>query len=321
MKALVFNEFGGPEVLSYTEIPAPEIGSHDVLVETRAIGLNFADIYRRKGNYHLVGKPPFILGYEGAGVVVETGADVTSLKPGDAVAFADAPHANAEFVAVHEDHAIPLPHDISFETAASVMLQGLTAQYLTHDSHSVEKGQTILVHAAAGGVGQLLTGIAKHKGAYVIGLTSSEEKRMTALKAGADEVFLYSGSWTDEVLEFTGGRGVDAAYDSIGSTLMDSFLCTRERGTVVFYGMAGGDPAPVDPRMLMDTSKTLTGGDLWSYLTSREERLSRSEGLFELIRSGAVKLAPPTLFKLKDGAGAHRLIESRKSSGKILLIP
>ncbi|WP_026693606.1 quinone oxidoreductase family protein [Peribacillus kribbensis] len=321
MKALVFNTFGGPEVLSYTDIPDPKIGNSEILVETKAIGLNFADVYRRKGHYHLAGEPPYILGYEGAGVVVRTGADITGFKPGDRVAFADVPYANAELVAVPEEHAIPLPEDISFETAASLLLQGLTAQYLAQDSFVIKRGDTVVVHAAAGGVGQLLSGISRHLGALTIGLTSSEEKKKVALQAGADHVFLYGENWADQVLSVTDEKGADAVYDSVGSTLEESFKAARIGGHVVFFGMAGGDPVPVDPRMLMDTSKTLTGGDLWNYLTSSQERINRSRQLFEWIRSGAVRIAPPTLFKLKDGAKAHQLIESRKSTGKILLIP
>ncbi|MBM7692951.1 NADPH2:quinone reductase [Peribacillus deserti] len=321
MKALVFSEFGGPEVLTYTEIPDPIIRSNDILVEMKAIGLNFADVYRRKGNYHLAGEPPYILGYEGAGVVVKTGDSVTGFKPGDRIAFADVPYANAELAAVPAAHAIPLPDDISYETAASLMLQGLTAQYLTHDSYPLKAKDSVLIHAAAGGVGQLLTGIAKHMGAKAIGLTSSEQKRETALKAGAEEVYLYDEDWKAKVLAATDGKGVDVVYESVGSTLTDSFQAARIGGTVVFFGMAGGDPAPVDPRMLMDTSKTLTGGDLWNYLTSSEERINRSSRLFEWIRNGAIRIAPPAVFSLKDGREAHALIESRKSTGKILLIP
>ncbi|PLT29239.1 quinone oxidoreductase family protein [Peribacillus deserti] len=321
MKALVFSQFGGPEVLTYTDIPEPVISSSEILVEMKAIGLNFADVYRRKGNYHLAGEPPYILGYEGAGVVVKTGEAVSQFKQGDRVAFADVPYANAEKVSVPASHAIPLPDDISFETAASLLLQGLTAQYLTHDSYKLKSGDTVLIHAAAGGVGQLLTGISKHMGAKAIGLTSSGQKRQTAIEAGAEHVFLYNENWKEEVLSVTEGKGVDVVYESVGSTLADSFAAARIGGTVVFFGMAGGDPAPVDPRMLMDTSKTLTGGDLWNFLTSSEERISRSAGLFQWIRNGAIQIAPPAVFKLKDGAEAHAYIESRKSTGKILLIP
>jgi NADPH2:quinone reductase len=287
----------------------------------KAVGLNFADIYRRKGNYHLAGNPPYILGYEGAGIVEQVGAGVTAIKVGDRIAFADVPFANAELVSVPLEKAIPLPDEISFETASAVLLQGLTAHYLTRDSYEVKEGKSILVHAAAGGVGQILIQIAKLIGGHVIGLTSSTEKLKAAYSAGADHVFLYNDNWIEEVKKVTNGYGVDVVYDSVGSTLLGSFEAAKVGGTVVFYGMAGGDPALVDPRMLMDTSKTLTGGDLWNVLTSFEERKARSKQLFDWIQQGKIKVQEPTIFSLKDGSTAHTLLESRKSTGKILLKP
>ncbi|MFC0186802.1 quinone oxidoreductase [Fictibacillus aquaticus] len=321
MKALVFHKFGGPEVLQYEEISEPVIGPDEILVRMKAIGLNYADVYRRKGNYHLAGNPPYIPGYEGAGVVEEVGSNVTGIRPGDRIGFADVPFANADLVAVPYEKAIPLPDGISFETASSIFLQGLTAHYLTRDSYPVKLGSTVLVHAAAGGVGQLLVQMAKLLGGRVIGLTSSDEKAKAARAAGADVVYLYSDDWKQKVLDATEGRGVDVVYESVGSTLMESFEATRIGGTVVFYGMAGGDPAPVDPRMLMDTSKTLTGGDLWNVLTNREERVKRSAELFGWIAEGQLKVAEPTVFALSEGGKAHELLESRKSTGKILLRP
>ncbi len=344
MKALGFDRFGGPEVLALRELPAPRPRPGELLVRMRAIGLNFADVYRRRGNYHLAGQPPYVLGYEGAGVVedaVEEGEAETAGPPafraGDRVAFADVPFANAELVAVPADRAIPLPPSISFDTAAALLLQGLTAHYLTHDSYRVTPGTLALVHAAAGGVGQLLTQIARRRGARVFGLTSSEPKRRAALAAGADEVALYGGDWKAQAAAFAaasraarhaeaagaGGHspGLDVAYDSVGSTLGDSFAAVRKGGTVVFYGMAGGDPEPVDPRMLMDTSKTLTGGDLWNVLTSAAERRRRAQALWDWVASGDLRLGPVRRFPLAAGAEAHRLLESRESTGKILLIP
>ncbi|TDK62911.1 quinone oxidoreductase [Bacillus salipaludis] len=321
MKALVFNTYGGPEVLEYHEIMDPIIGPDQILVRMKAIGLNFADIYRRKGNYHLAGKPPYILGYEGAGIVEKVGAEVQGISLGDRIAFADVPFANAELVAVPYEKLIPLPELVSFEQAASILLQGLTAHYLTSDSYAVKNNDVILVHAAAGGVGQLLVQIVKLLGGRVIGLTSSLEKVEVIKKAGADFVALYKDDWKQKVLEVTNGKGVDIVYESVGSTLMDSFAVTRIGGTVVFYGMSGGDPVPVDPRMLMDASKTLTGGDLWNVLTSMEERITRSNELFRWIEEGKLKVSEPTTFALKEGQEAHRYLESRKSTGKILLIP
>jgi NADPH2:quinone reductase len=318
MKALTFSAFGDSDVLEYTDLPIPVLKNDEILVEMRAIGLNFADVYRRKGNYHLVGNPPFIAGYEGAGVVVNS--NDTEFKIGDRIAFADVPLANAELVAVPLSKAIPLPERVSFETAATILLQGLTAHYLATDSHKTQKGEIILIHASAGGVGSFLTQISKFLGATVIGLTSSASKAEISLKNGADRVFLYSEDWKDQVLSFC-PNGVDVVYDSVGSTLSDSFEVTKDCGQVVFFGMAGGDPDFINPRMLMDTSKTLTGGDLWSYLTSKEERIKRAHQLFDWIINNKISITTPTVFKLSEGKKAHDYLESRKSTGKIILIP
>jgi len=314
VKALAFERFGGPEVLELKEVPDPVPAPGEALVRTKAIGLNFADVYRRKGNYHLKGAPPWIAGYEAAGEVVAVNGS-SDLKPGDRVAFADSPFANAERVAVPFEKLIPLPDDIGFDTGAALLLQGLTAQYLVRDSHAVKAGETVLIHAAAGGVGLLLVQMAKRLGARVIGLTSSEAKAQAVREAGADEVLLSNTDWV------SAAKGADVAYDSIGSTLMQSFDAVRTGGHVVFYGMAGGDPPLVDPRMLMDTSKTLTGGDLWNVLTSCEERVRRSSELFAWVREGSLKVHIAAKFPLSEGAKAHAFLESRASSGKVLLIP
>jgi len=319
MKALTFSRFGGPEVLEWREVPDPVPGPGEVLVRTQAIGLNFADVYRRKGAYHLAGSPPWIAGYEGAGEVVALGNELP-VALGDRVAFADVPFANAELVVVPFEKLIPLPQDIPCETAAALLLQGLTAQYLVRDSHPLKAGQHMLVHAAAGGVGLLLTQIGRHLGGRVLGLVSSEAKRTAALAAGAEAAFLYAENWVEAVRAESGG-GVDVAYDSVGSTLPQSFEATRTGGHVVFFGMAGGDPAPVDPRMLMDTSKSLTGGDLWNVLTSRQARLERSAELFEWVRQGALQVQIAGRFPLSEGADAHRFLEGRGAVGKVLLLP
>ena len=240
---------------------------------------------------------------------------------GDAIAFADVPFANAEFVAVPELNTIPLPTAISFEIAAAVLLQGLTAHYLTHDSFNVKQGDTVLIQAASGGVGQFLTQICKMKGAKVIGLTRTKNKLQTILNNKADYAIKLDQNWLAKILELTNNKGVDVVFDSVGSTLEDSFVVTKEKGTAVFYGMSGGDPAFINPRMLMDTSKTLTGGDLWSYLTSKEERIRRANQLFEWIISGKITLSDPVKFKLSEGKKAHEFLENGKSSGKVLLIP
>ena len=328
MKALCFERFGGPEVLEYREVPLPELQPGHARVRMEAIGLNFADIYRRRGNYHLAGKPPYIPGYEGAGVIEALDSAGTqgkvegTFQVGDRVAFADSPFANAEYVLVPLEKLVPVPAELPLSQAAALMLQGLTAHYLVNDSRRLAPGELALVHAAAGGVGSLLVQLVRLKGARAIGVVSSEEKRRLALEAGAEAALLYSEDWATRARALApGGRGVDVAYDSVGSTLMDSFRSTRTGGQVVFYGMAGGDPAPVDPRMLMDTSLTLTGGDLWNVLTSHRERLARSAELFRWVRDGALKIRIAHQLPLARGAEAHRLLEGRGVAGKIVLLP
>jgi NADPH:quinone reductase len=316
MKALTFSTFGDPAVLQYIDIPEPKLKAGELLVQMKAIGLNYADVYRRKGNYHLKGEPPYIAGYEGAGIVVNVN-NAEGFKVGDRICFADVPFANAELVAVPVANAIPLKDEISFETAAAVILQGLTAHYLTQDSYAVTVNDVVLIHACAGGVGTLLVQICKMKGAEVIGLTSSEEKRKAALANGCNKVFLYSEDW----VQLCKQQNIAVVYESVGSTLLQSFEAVKETGSVVFYGFAGGNPPHIDPRMLMDGSKKLIGGDLWSYLTGKEERIKRSNELFAWITSDKIKITPPAVFALKDGRKAHELLESRKSTGKIILIP
>jgi NADPH:quinone reductase len=316
MKALTFSSFGSPDVLQYTDVPNPELKPNELLVQMKAIGLNYADVYRRQGNYHLKGNPPFIAGYEGAGVVVNAN-DVDVFKVGDRICFADVPFANAELVAVPVTHAIPLNNNVSFETAAAVMLQGLTAQYLTQNSYEVKANDVVLIHACAGGVGTLLVQMCKMKGAKAVGLTSSEEKRKAAMANGCDKVFLYNEDWAT----LAKAENISVVYESVGSTILQSFEVVKETGAVVFYGFAGGNPPHIDPRMLMDGSKRLIGGDLWSYLISKEERINRSKLLFDWVASGKIKIPTPTAFALQHGRKAHELLESRKSTGKIVLIP
>ncbi|TCD28763.1 quinone oxidoreductase [Pedobacter psychrodurus] len=319
MKALTLTAFGNSDVLEYKEIDNPVLKNGEILVEMKTIGLNFADLMRRNGTYPMKGNAPYINGFEGAGIVKDSN-DHPEIKIGDRVAFADVPFANAELVAVPFENVIPLPDEISFEIAASVMLQGLTAHYLTTDSHHVEPGEIVLIHAAAGGVGQLLIQICKLLSATVIGLTSSESKKETALLLGADAVFLYDQDWTAQVLEIY-PQGVDVVYESIGITMESSLAVTKILGQVVLFGLAGGKLELGNPLWIIAHSKTITGGDLWNYLTSKEERLIRSKLLFEWIISGKVKISEPTIFKLSDGKKAHDLMEARVSTGKILMVP
>ncbi|CAN7615839.1 quinone oxidoreductase [Caballeronia sp. LjRoot29] len=319
MHALVFHQFGDADVLRYEAVPDPVPGSGQALVRMRAIGLNFADVYRRKGNYHLAGAPPWILGYEGAGEVV-TAPQRSGLQPGQRVGFADSPFANAELCAVDVSRLVALPDEISFEMAAGSLLQGLTAQYLCRDSVALRAGDWAVVHAAAGGVGLLLVQILRHLGARVIGIASTEAKRKAVRDLGTEFVIPTEG-WLEAVKSLTGGRGADVVYDSVGTTLRESLDAARTGGTIVFYGMAAGDPAPVDPRLLMDRSLALVGGDLWNVLTTAEERQTRTTELFNWIRSGDVTPRVSRTYALRDGAQAHRELESRQSIGKIVLLP
>jgi len=319
MKALTLPAPGKSDVLEYKEVADPTSKADEILVRMEAIGLNFADIMRRNGVYPLRGNAPYINGYEGAGVVIDNNNN-TMFKPGDRIGFADVPFANAELVAVPVTHAIPLPADISFETAASLLLQGLTAQYLTADSHPVKPGETILIHAAAGGVGLLLIQVCKLLGAKVIGLTSSESKRDISFSLGADHVFLYNEDWTTKILELF-PNGVDVVYESVGSTMKESLEVTRICGQVVLFGLAGDKLELGNPLLIIAHSKTITGGDLWNYLTSGEERIKRALQLFGWIRNKQLTISAPARFKLSEGKQAHDFLESRKSTGKILLIP
>jgi NADPH2:quinone reductase len=321
MRALVFDRFGGPEVLDWRDVADPVLEPGTALVRIEAAGLNFADVYRRRGNYHMDATPPWILGYEGAGEIVDLSdeAAAAGLRIGQHVGFADSPRANAELVAVPAEKLIPLPADISFETAAALLLQGLTAQYLAADSYAVKAGDLAVVHAAAGGVGLLLTQILVAKRATVAALASSVDKRAAAEAAGATATFDYDGDWPARIRERF-GRGADVVFDSVGSTLPRSLDAARTGGAVVFYGFAGGDPAPVDPRQLMDRSLTLTGGDLWNVLTSPEERRGRANRLFDAVRAGTLNPEIAARVPMAKGAEAHRLLEGRSTIGKVLLV-
>jgi NADPH2:quinone reductase len=284
----------------------------------RAIGLNFADLHRRRGNYFLPGKPPHISGYEGAGVVVAVGEGVEGIAAGDRIGFADCPFANATRVNVPVDKAIPLPADIGFTEAAAILLQGLTAQYLIEDSYKVRPGNTLLIHAAGGGVGQALIQLAIAKGAKVIGLASTPDKRAMAVERGAEACFDPGDDWPALVRDHAGG-GVDAAFDSIGTTFLQSLSCLKDRGTLVAFGTAGGKPSPIDPQLLMERSLAVVGGDLWNHLDSRDARIERAGRLFRAIRMGALKLPAIEQFPLGHGADAHRRLEDRNFAGKIVL--
>lgn len=318
MKALLFGSFGGPEVLQYRELPDPAVLPGHVQLAMRAIGLNFADLHRRRGNYFLAGEPPHINGYEGAGTVVAVGEGVEGIAIGDRIGFADCPFANATRVNVPATKAIPLPDDIGFVEAAAILLQGLTAQYLVEDSYVVRPGDVLLIHAAGGGVGQALIQLARAKGARVFALASTPAKRSIASRLGAEACFAYEGDWSF-LVRARSGPGVDAAFDSVGTTFLQSLSCLRDRGTLVAFGTAGGSPPLIDPQLLMERSLGVVGGDLWNHLVTRNARIDRASRLFKAIRAGALSVPPIEQFPLHDGAFAHARLEDRAFFGKIVM--
>lgn len=317
MNALYFEKFGDREVLQYGKIQRPKIKQDEILVKTEYIGLNFADIYRRRGEYHIEKHIPYINGYEAAGVVEAVGAKVKNQQIGETVLFVDVPFANAEYVAVPSDRAIRLPATIDSKLAASVGLQGLTADFLAHDLGQNIRDEKVFITGISGGVGQLLSQILIADGLAVYGSASSAEKKSLALAHGVREVF--PSRETDWVESVEGQFAT--VYDGVGSTLPQSLDLLKHRGKVVFFGMAGGAPIKVDPVTLMSESKSLLTGDLWDYLTSYQERKLRSERLFNYFEQGKIKISEPTIFSLADGKAAHEFLETGKSIGKVLLKP
>lgn len=322
MKAIRINEFGGPEVLKYQEIQVPEPQTDQVLVRIQAIGINYVDIYKRTGRYAL--DLPATLGEEAAGVIEKVGPRVSEVKPGDRVAYANQIGAYAEFAIVPTEKLIPVPDEIDTQVAAAVMLQGMTAHYLTCSTFPIHEGHTALVHAAAGGVGLLLTQLIKNFGGRVIGTVSTEQKAQLAREAGADEVILYTREdFETETLKRTDGKGVDVVYDSVGKTTFEkSMNCLKPRGYLVLYGQASG-PAPViDPQILnRKGSIFLTRPYLGHYIDDPLELMQRSSDLFKWIGAGSLHVRIDQIFPLAEAAEAHRYMEARKSKGKVLLIP
>lgn len=321
MQAIRIHEFGGPEVLRADELPLPEPGPGEARVKLAASGVNFIDIYHRKGLYP--GKLPFTLGQEGAGTVDAVGADVADVKVGDQVAYASVQGAYAEYAIVPAARLVPVPMGVPLDQAAAVMLQGMTAHYLAFSTFEIKPGDTALVHAAAGGVGQLLVQIAKKRGARVIG-TASAAKLELARAAGADEVIGYNEEdFEAAVKQLTDGQGVDVVYDSVGKTTFDQSLnCLRPRGYMVLYGQSSGPVPPMDPQVLNARgSLFLTRPTLGHYIATREELLSRANDLFGWIADGELKVAIDATFALTAAADAHRYLEGRNTKGKVLLLP
>ena len=322
MKAVRIHGHGGPDVLRYEEVPLPEPGRGEARIRVEAAGVNFTDIYNRIGLYK--GTLPYTLGSEAAGIVDAVGPEVTEVKPGDRVAYAMHLGAYAEYVVVPAWRLVPLPPAIDGRTAAAVMLQGMTVHYLTHSTYPLKPGETVLVHAAAGGVGRLLVQVAKRLGARVIGTVSSEEKARLAREAGADEVILYTQEDFEEAVKrATGGRGVDVVYDSVGKTTAEKSLnCLRPRGYLVLFGNASGAAPPIDPLTLMAKgSLYLTRPTLTHYAGNRAELLQRARVVFDWVASEQVKVRIAKTFPLAEAAEAHRALEGRGVAGKILLLP
>jgi len=322
MKAIRVHQYGGPEVLRYEETPVPEPGAGQARVKIEAVGLNYIDIYLRTGLYPL--PLPFTLGREGAGVVDAVGPQVTEVKKGDRVAYAMEPGAYAEYAVVPAWKLVPVPRTLDSRSAAAAMLQGMTAHYLAYATYPLKRGETLLVHAAAGGVGLLLIQIAKRLGATVFGTVSTEEKARLAKGAGADEVILYTRTdFAAEVKKLTNGAGVHVVYDSVGqSTFAKSLDCLRPRGFLVLFGQSSGPVPPFDLGILAAKgSLFVTRPTLLHYMADRQELLMRANELFSWIDSGALKLRIDKTFPLSEAAEAHRQLEGRKTTGKVLLIP
>ncbi|WP_433421459.1 quinone oxidoreductase family protein [Microtetraspora malaysiensis] len=319
MRAIVVSAPGDSSVLEYAERPDPAPGPGEVLVQVAASGVNFIDVYHRQGRYPL--PLPFVPGSEGAGTVIATGEGVTDLVVGDAVGWANALGSYATRAVVPADQAVPLPRGLSPELAAAVLLQGLTAHYLTHSVYAVRPGDDVLVHAAAGGVGLLLTQMAKLLGARVIGTVSTEAKEKLAREAGADEVLRYE-NFSEAVHEIT-GAGVHVVYDGVGASTFDGSLASlRPRGMMALYGAASGPVPPVDPQRLnLGGSLFLTRPTLGHYVATREELLGRAGELLGWVASGALKVHITGRYPLAEARRAHDDLEARRTTGKLLLIP
>ena len=322
MKAVRVHTPGGPDVLRYEDVPEISPKAGEAIVKIDAAGLNYIDVYFRSGQYKA--QPPFTVGMEGAGTVTAVGAGVNEVKAGDKVAYTGIAGSYAEYASVPANRLVPLPSGVSTKQGAAIMLQGGTAHYLATSTYPLKKGDTCLVHAAAGGVGLLLCQIAKMRGARVIGTVSTDDKAKLARQAGADDVILYTQQdFETEVKRLTDNKGVQVVYDSVGKTTFDKGLNVLvPRGMMVLYGGSSGPIGPFDPQILnAKGSLFLTRPSLGHYTATREELVQRSTELFGWIRDGKLKLRTEFEFPLKDAAEAHRALEGRKTTGKVLLIP
>lgn len=322
MKAIQVAETGGPEVLKLVDLSIPEPKSHEALVQIKAAGVNFIDVYYREGRYPA--SPPFIVGQEAAGVVTSTGHEVRTVKPGDRVAYTGIQGSYAEYAAVAADRLMKIPDQLDFHQAAACMLQGMTAHYLTHSTYPIKKGDTVLIHAAAGGVGLLLVQMAKYLGARVIGTAGSKEKADLAREAGADEVIIYSEQdFENETRRLTDGTGVHVVYDGVGKSTFEKDLnVMRPRGYVVLFGGASGPVPPFDLiKLSQKGSLFVTRPTLHHYISTRDDLEQRSGDVMQMILSGNLKLRIHKKYPLAEAQQAHRDLEGRKTTGKLLLLP
>jgi NADPH2:quinone reductase len=322
MKAIQIRAHGGPEALQVVELPVPEPEPHQALVRIEAAGVNFIDVYHRTGLYSI--QLPYVPGQEGAGTVEKAGEEVTGLAPGDRVAWAGVAGSYAEYACLPAEKLVKLPEHVDCEQAAAAMLQGMTAHYLSLDTYPLKRGDTALVHAAAGGVGLLLVQIARLRGARVLATAGSSRKAELARKAGAEEVILYEEKdFVAEVKRLTGGKGVQVVYDSVGqATFLKSLDCLAPRGMMVSFGQSSGKIAPIDTQLLSTRgSLFLTRPTLWHYIADRPSLLARAGDLFDWIGSGRLFLYIAQVLPLERAAEAHRLLEARQSMGKLLLSP
>lgn len=322
MKAIQVQKTGGPEVLTLVDLPVPKPKANEAVVKIAAIGVNFIDVYFREGRYPAT--LPFVDGQEAAGTVTEVGSDVKSVKAGDRVAYTGVIGSYAEFAAVPADRLVRVPDKITDEQAAAAMLQGMTAHYLINTTYPLKKGETALIHAAAGGVGLLLVQMAKNIGARVIATVGTEEKAKLARDAGADEVILYTRQdFEAETKRLTENKGVHVVYDGVGKSTFEKGLnVLRPRGYMVLFGGASGAVPPFDPIALSQKgSLFLTRPSLFHYIATRQELEQRSGDVFNLIIAGKLKLRIGHVYKLEEVQQAHRDLEGRKTTGKILLAP
>ena len=322
VKAVRVHNTGGHEVLRYEDIPKPSPGTGQALVRVTAVGVNFVEVYHRSGLYPL--PLPFIPGSEAAGIVEQVAEDVTTVKVRQRVASASFLGAYAEYAVAPADRLVVLPDRVTDRIGAAVMLQGITAHFLTHSTYPLTSGDSCLVHAAAGGVGLLLCQMARRRGARVIGTVSTEEKAVLARAAGADEVILYtSQDFVAETKRLTGGAGVQVIYDSVGrTTFLRGFDCLARRGMMVLYGQSSGPVDPINPQILNQKgSLFLTRPSLPHYVSTRAELLERANAVLGWVEDGTLEVRIEREFPLAAAAEAHRELESRRTTGKLLLIP